>query len=170
MKNLVFKKRRERGFTLVEVMMASIISAGLGLTVASVMLVSAVAIKEVFAEARTRSTRMIAIDQARYRLAQAQIGSFVISDSNHRIQYTNPGLGGVTSAFRFDADTLELFYDEDISDGNAAILVAEGPIDFTFELDASGAIVLLNVRSAADVAFGDIDTEEGETAVFVRNS
>jgi hypothetical protein len=63
-------------------------------------------------------------------------------------------------------------YDEDISDSVSPVEVAQGPIDLTFELDidSSGGLVRVLVKSAADVAFGDVDEQDGETAIYLRNA
>lgn len=157
-----------RGITLAEAMISMVIAGMIGAVVVGIMRQTGLATKDMYAETRTRSTRMIALDQIRYRLVEAEIGTVVISDSDHRIEFDDPNLG-TTSAFVFVPETRVLLYDADIDDATAAIEVASGPIDLTFESQEDGAIVVLRVKSAAEVAFGDVDEQDGETAVYLRN-
>lgn len=162
-----------RAFVMVEVIIMMLISLMISVIVVGLMYESALAIKDMYAETRTRSTRMIALDQIRYRLASAKIDTIAISNASHTIQFANPNLGaGIVSSFTFVPATRRLFYDNNINDNDAAIEVAQGPIDLTFELDddSNGGLVRLNVRSAADVAFGDVDQQDGETAIYLRNA
>lgn len=166
-------RRNRRAFVMVEAMMMMTISLMISVMVVGLMYESALAIKDMYAETRTRSTRMIALDQIRYRLASAKIDTISITNGNHTMEFANPNLGaGTVSRFTFVPASRRLFYDDDISDNTPATEVAHGPIDLTFELDAdsNAGLVRLNVRSAADVAFGDVDQQDGETAIFLRNS
>lgn len=164
-----FGRRSRRGLTLIEVMIASVISLMITGTAVGIMWSSGVGIKEMYGQTRTRSSRMIALDAVRYRLAEAQIGSVSITDSNHRIEFEDPNLGGATSAFFFNPESRTLWYDDDIDDATAEIEAVQGPIDFTFESQNAGAVILLRVESAEDMAHGDVDTQDGETAVYLRN-
>lgn len=162
-----------RGLTLAEVSIMMLMSLLISMVVVGLMYESALAIKDMYAETRTRSTRMIALDQVRYRLSGAAIDTISITNANHSIEFANPNLGwGTVSRFDFVPATRRLFYDNNVDDTVEPIEVAQGPIDLTFELDiqSSGGLVRLNVRSAADVAFGDVDEQDGETAIFLRNT
>lgn len=161
------------GVSLTEVMIMMMLSLLISIVVVGLMYESALAIKDMYAETRTRSTRMIALDQVRYRISEAMIDTITISNSDHRIDFGNPNLGwGVISRFEFIPGTRRLMYDEDISDSVSPVEVAQGPIDLTFELDidSSGGLVRVLVKSAADVAFGDVDEQDGETAIYLRNA
>lgn len=162
-------RRPRRGMTLIEVLIASTISLLIVGSAVGVMYASGVGIKEMHGQTRMRSSRMIALDAVRYRLCEARIGSVSITNSNHRIEFEDPNLGGITSAFWFNSDTNTLWYDDDIGDGTAAIEAVQGPIDFTFEEQNAGATVVLEVLSEADMADGDVDTQDGVTAVYLRN-
>jgi hypothetical protein len=111
---------------------------------------------------------MGALDQIRYRLVEAQIGTVTITNGDRRIEFVDPNLG-TTSSFFFDAGDSKLFYDDDIDDGTDEIEVIDGPIDLTFETEEEGALVKLNVRTQAPIGFGDVDTQDGETVVYLRN-
>lgn len=168
----VWMRRARRGFTVVEMIIAMMISGIVTGVVVGLLYESALAIKDMYAETRTRATRMSAIDQIRYRLSDSVVDTISISGSNRQIEFANPNVEWSTvSRFVFVPSTRRLMYDEDIDDGVAGIEVARGPIDLTFELDlnSSGSLVRLNVKSAADVAFGDVDEQDGETAIFLRN-
>lgn len=161
--------RRRRGFTLTEVMISVAISSLVMTAVFSMQFISGRAIKEVYGQTRTRSSRMRAIDQIHYRLVNASLGSVVISQEDHRITFVDPNLGGATSAFFFSPDTDTLSYDDDIGDTVPARAVAVGPIDITFEEQVGGAIVYVRVKSASHMAYADVDKQDGEIAVHLRN-
>lgn len=162
-------RRLTRGFTLAEVLIGVSISTAVMMGVVSLQYISARTIKEIYGQTRTRSSRMRALDQVYYRLGNARIGSVEISQNEHRIEFKDPLLGGDTSAFYFVEMTETLFYDDDIDDSTPAIEAARGPIDVTFEIDQAGALISLKVKSQAYMAYGDVDIQEGETAVYLRN-
>lgn len=166
-----FRSRSRRGLTMVETMISLAISGLVTTVVVYMLFQSALTTKDMYAETRTRSTRMRALDQIRYRLVEAQIGSVDITNSGRRIEFIDPNLD-VTSAFFYVPDSLTLFYDEDVDDGAAAQALVTGPIDLTFELendDATNGTVILNVRTAAPIGMGDVDTQDGVTVVYMRN-
>ena len=169
-------RRRLRGFTLVELMISLAISTITMLVIASLQSASGRAIKEMYGQTRMRAARMTALDQIRYRLVDARVGSITASQPNedgdgfHQVDFIDPNLGGVTSRFVYDADTLTLFYDDDISGGAAAYAVVVGPIDISFELENAGAIVFIRVKSRTQMVLGDVDLQDGETAIYVRNT
>lgn len=162
---------RSRGVTLVELMISAAISVLVTGIVVYIMYQSTATTKDMYAETRTRSTRMRAIDEIRYRLIEARIGSLKITDANRRIRFVDPNLD-TTSEFYFVVDTRTLFYDDDIDDAEDAVAVVRGPIDLEFEHDMGdplSSIVHVNVRTAAPVGMGDVDTQDGETLVYLRN-
>lgn len=164
-------ERRRRAFTVVETMISLVISGMITGIVVYLMVQSSRTTKDLYAETRTRSARMAALDQVRYRLIEARIGTLDITDANHRIRFIDPNLD-TTSEFYFDTETSRLLYDDDIDDNKAPVVVVSGPIDLTFEHeggDPMDSIVLLNVRTAAPIGQGDVDTQDGETVVFLRN-
>lgn len=172
-RRILRKLRAKRGFTLAEVMIAMAISTLVLIAVMTTQYISARGIKEVYGQTRTRSSRMRGLDQIRYRLADAQIGTINLSqasaDGFHRIEFDDPNLLGATSAFYFVSATNTLFYDDDINDADAAVEVVEGPIDISFDTQSGGAIILLKIKTAAAMVLGDVDTQDGETAIYLRN-
>lgn len=171
--NLSISSRCRRGLSFVEVMIAMSVMGLSSLALTGVMRTSALTIKDIYAITRGRSIRMIAIDQVRYRLAEASRGSVTILDAGNTIRFVDPNLV-TTSEFSFDAAAETLSYDDDINDGTEPIIVSTGPIELTFEAVNLGneeeAAVLLSVRSGEDIAFGDIDSQDGDTRIYLRNS
>jgi prepilin-type N-terminal cleavage/methylation domain-containing protein len=157
------------GFTLAEVLIAIVVTSLVMVAVAGLFYSSARTLKEVDEQARMRTARMTAIDALKYRLMDARIGSCLVSESNRRIQFRDPNLGGVVSAFFFNADSNTLFYDDDIDDGVVAVEAARGPIDITFEVQNTGTIVVIKVTTVSDLAYANVDTQDGATAVYLRN-
>jgi prepilin-type N-terminal cleavage/methylation domain-containing protein len=163
------KQKSRRGFTLVELMIATAITSLVMVAVAALQYISGRFIVETYGQTRTRSSRMRAIDQIYYRLCDARSNSTITSQGGRRIDFTDPGLGGHASSFSFDTGTKSLYYDDDVSDGKPAIGVVNGPIDITFESQAAGALTVLRVKSASQMSRGDVDTQEGQTSVYLRN-
>ena len=158
-----------RGMTLVEVMIGASISMMVIGVVVGLMFISGRSIKEIYGQTRTRSARMMALDQIRYRLVNAQIGSVQISEEEHRITFRDPRFGGATSSFSFDPNTRTLFYDDVVGDTQSPMAVVTGPIDITFEVLQAGALINLKVKSASHMKYADIDEQDGETVVYLRN-
>ena len=173
----------QRGFTLVEVMVASTISIFVIGGILSIWYLTARSVYDLYGPTHARSWRQRSINQIRLRLCDAKIGSCVISDDGHRLRYTDPTLdGSPTSEFYFTTATAEtvlenkgtLFYDEDISKLPPARRVAEGPINIIFakgdpEGNGLEAMVTLWVRTAESLSYGDVDDRDGETVVYLRN-
>jgi prepilin-type N-terminal cleavage/methylation domain-containing protein len=165
--------RSKRGFTIVEIMIAVAISSLVMIAVMSTQYISARAIKDIYAQTRTRSSRMRGLDQIRYRLADAEIGTVSLTQASsygyHKIEFQDPNLGGATSTFYFVGSTNTLFYDDDTADGDAAYDVVEGPIDISFDTSNGGTIILLKIKTEAAISLGDVDTQDGETSIYLRN-
>lgn len=155
--------------TLIEVSISIAITSLIMIALFTLQLVSARTIKEVYGQTRTRSSRLATIDQIHYRLADAAIGSASIQQGGRRIEFRDPNLVGATSAFFFVPASRTLFYDEDISDGTDPRAVVVGPVEITFEVQSGGAILFVKVESVSHVAQGEIDEQDGETAIFLRN-
>ena len=176
--------RREttRGFTLAEMAVGIAVSALVMSGMLALQYISARTIKELYGPTRSRSTRMNALNQIRFRLADAKIGSCRVSDSRHRIQFEDPNNGaGVTSEFYFEPSDRTLYFDDDINTNPGFEAIATGPIDISFnlgskDLDPSGAayfgtdaIVTLYVQTSAELAYSNVDLRDGETVVYLRN-
>ncbi len=164
-----WKPDRRRGFTLTELMIAAAVSGLVIMAAASLQFVGARTSQEVFGQTRMRSARMQAIDQIRYRLSEARVGSCTISEEGRRIDFVDPNFGGAGSRFFFTEDQKTLFYDNDISDGTDAVAVTRGPINITFQAESGGALVRVRVKSASGLKYGDVDEQDGEVAVYLRN-
>lgn len=175
-----------RGTSLLELMIASVVSSMVMGAVAMLMWTSGRAIKTVYGQTRTRSARMRAIDQIRYTLANAEIGSVVEYDAQyepppegsgdpptligyHRIDFTDPTNGAGTSTFFFNSGNDTLFYDADTGDGTPAAAILTGPVDVLFQIEAAELIRIRVKTSSVNTYGGDVDTQDGETLVYLRN-
>jgi type II secretory pathway pseudopilin PulG len=182
----MFKRRKsKRGFTLLEAIIAIGISSAVMVTIMTVQYLSARTIKELYGPTRARSVRTNALNQIRFRLSDARIGTCEVFDNNRRIRFQDPNLvkNGVpvTSEFYFDSDNRTLYYDDDISTMDAH-KVSRGPIDITFNLGSVDldipnhlvafgvdALVTVAVKTASELAYSKVDIREGESVVYLRN-
>ncbi|MCL5270279.1 MAG: prepilin-type N-terminal cleavage/methylation domain-containing protein [bacterium] len=172
-------RRRRRigraGLTLVEVMIALAISSLVMIAVASLQYMSGRIIKDTYGEAQTRSLRMRTLDQIRYRLARATTDSIAVTVSGHQLTFRDP-VADTVCQFAFNPDTRILTYDDDLDDYQPAREIVKGPIDITFDIEhdpISGVtlpVVRLTVKSASHTASGDVDTQDGETSIYLRNT
>lgn len=177
---------KTRGLTLVELLIAAAISSFVLVSVLSIQYITARTLKELYGPTRSRSVRMSALNQIRFRLCDAKIGSIVISDGNHRIQFTDPNLTRegvvIRSEFYFNRDDKTLYYDLDV-DNSKPIKLVKGPINISFrkgslELDppnyklykGTDAVVTVFVQTSDELAYSKVDLRDGETAVYLRNS
>lgn len=169
-KNLFFIRRSRRGFTLSELMIAVGISSLVMMVIAGLMYMAARHSKDVLGQARMRSARTQAIDEIRYRLSSGKIGTVEITNSGNTIEFINPNLSTtVKSKFHFDATAKTLYYDPLVGSGADLLPCAKGPIDIQFELQDSGAVVQVTVKSDSSLAYQQIDEQEGQVAIYLRN-
>lgn len=161
-------RRRKLGFTMVEVMIAMVISSGIAITVSGLQLMSAKSTVELFANTRTRGSRAQAIDQIRYRLYKGTIALCEVTENGNRIEFEDAVLGA-TSAFFFSPDEKKLYYDQDVDDATDAAMIARELQDVVFVLDATEAIIHVNVSSLVSTGGGEEDFKEYETQIYLRN-
>jgi prepilin-type N-terminal cleavage/methylation domain-containing protein len=180
----VFHNKR-RGLTLVELLIAAAISSFVLVSVLSIQYITARTLKEIYGPTRSRSARMSALNQIRFRLCDARVSSVVLSDDNHRIQFTDPNLTRegvvIRSEFYFNTANKTLYYDVDV-DNSKPIILVKGPINISFrkgsrELDPPDyklykgidAVVTVFVQTSDELAYSKVDLRDGETAVYLRN-
>ncbi len=168
---------KRRAFTLAEMVISVGILGFVGASTSYLMLTSALTAKELYGTTDSRSQRMIALNQIRYRLCDARIGSvnkgIDASAYNWRLMtYVDPTLpGSPTCTFYFRPDTRELLYKE----GNGAFeTLAKGPIEVTFHPGTSAgigaeALVTIFVQTSSDLRYGQVDIRDGETVIYLRN-
>ena len=180
-------RRAKRGFTMLELVVASAISLLVLGGVMALQYLSARTAKELYGPTASRSERMNALNQIRMRLVEASVSSCVVSDfvsgstvSGHRIRFVDPNQGGATSEFYFNPTMKTLYYNADIASGSGSV-VARGPIDIRFtlgtlDLDPArttylgiDGCVTLYVLTEALLAYSKVDTRDGETVVYLRN-
>lgn len=180
----IFHNKR-KGLTFVELLIAAAISSFVLVSVLSIQYITARTLKELYGPTRSRSARMSALNQIRFRLCDAKVGSVVITDDNHRIRFTDPNLtqSGVIiqSEFYFNTADKTLYYDMDIDNSNPIKLV-KGPINISFrkgslELDPPDykiykgvdAVVTVFVQTSDELAYSKVDLRDGESAIYLRN-
>lgn len=156
------------GMTLVEVMIASSIMVFVFLALTFLQIASARSTKTNYSQARSQTERQQAIDQMRYTIMMARIGSATVLDNGRTIQYNNPNLGpGITSSFFYENETL--FYDEDIADADAAVIKTENLDDVWFEVIPPGATVVIHVSNTNDLKAFESIIENNQIGLFLRN-
>jgi len=174
---------RRRGVTLVEVVVAASVSALVTAGVVGLMYISGRAVHDLYETTRSRSQRAVALNQIRFRLADAQQGSCTVLDSGRTIRFHDPNLGtGVTSELQFNQNDRSLYYTANISNRNATEMVAQGPIDIRFTLGSTqldkpnyttlqgqDGVVVTYVQTSEELAYARVDTHDGETIVHLRN-
>ena len=168
---MVSKRHRTRGrragYTLMEVMVASSVSFVILSSLVGLQYMTAFTGKNYLNQTRARTIRRNTLDQIRFRLFNAKIGTCAVSSEGHRLDYSDPNLAGVASAFDFDRGSL--IYDADTGDGAGPVVLVKGARDVRFDLLNAGSIVRVSVSSAANVGKGGVDEEIGETMVYLRN-
>jgi prepilin-type N-terminal cleavage/methylation domain-containing protein len=174
-----------RGFTILEVVIAIVITSLILAAVVSLQYLCSRTIQDIYGPMRSRSVRMNALNQIRFRLCDGRIGSCTVSDSNHRIRFEDPNLAQegtpVISEFYFDSDAKTLYYKENV-DNSEPWAVAKGPINITFTpgsrfldppdyeiYNGTDAVVTVFVQTSAELAYSNVDLRDGETVVYLRN-
>ncbi len=152
--------------------------------VVSAQYISARTIKDLYGPMRARSARMTALNQIRFRLADARIGSCAVSEYGHYILYTDPNIGDTSySLLYFSPGAETLYYVEDLNATGSIHVesIAKGPIEINFtlgstDLDTGGvvykgvdAIVTCYVRTSERLAYSNVDERDGETVIHLRN-
>lgn len=160
--------RKKLGFTMAEVMIAMVISSGVAITVSGLQLMSAKSTFELFANTRTRSSRAQAVDQIRYRLYRGTIATCDVTEAGNRIEFEDAVLD-TTSAFYFSPDEQKLYYDPDVEDATDGAMIARELDDVIFALDATEAIIHVNISSLVRTGVGEEDFKEFETQIYLRN-
>jgi len=181
----LWRSKKAKAFTLVEMMIAAVISSMVMASVIAIQYLTAKTINELYGPTRSRSVRMIALNQIRFRLCDARIGSVTVSDGNHRIQFEDPNIsaGGtpVQSEFYFDTAHRTLYYNADIEHPKPTA-VTRGPINVMFikgslALDppnfkvfkGTDAVVTVFVQTSFELSYSKVDLRDGETLVYLRN-
>jgi len=171
--------------TLLEVLVASAITVMVLLAVVYLFYIGALTTREIYGPTRSRSARMIAFNEIRFRLCDARIGSCSVLESSHKIQFIDPnnksGGNDVTSELYFDTAQRILYYKKNINT-DAPIVIAKGPINITFtpgstDLDVPNhqvflgidSVVTVYVQTSSELSYSKVDTRDGETVVYLRN-
>jgi len=167
--NILGASRKRRGMTLAETVVAMLIASIISLAVSGLIYATGISFKQLYSDTRARSTRMIALDQVRFRLSSARIGSVRIKDEGRRIDFSDPNLRGARSMFLFDGESGRLMYDDDIKDSEKPVMVAEGPITLSFKLAEGGTMIVMSMATFSDMKLKHDRTENGSTSIYLRN-
>lgn len=169
--------RRLGGYTLMETLVSMALMMVTMSAVGAMMLLSARSTRELYAHTRGRSSRMLALDQIRYRLTDARIGTVEFLDGDEidgyrTILFLNPNTGTGLSRFHYDAEMKTLFFDDDFSDGGYdQFSVGDLLADVRFRSAAPDAAVIgVIIRTITPVGPGQVDSQEGDTLIYLRNS
>jgi prepilin-type N-terminal cleavage/methylation domain-containing protein len=186
---LLKNKRKFRnkplGFTLIEVLVASAITVMVLLAVVYLFYIGALTTREIYGPTRSRSARMIAFNEIRFRLCDARIGigNCSVLDNGHQIQFIDPNNGNdVKSELHFNDVQRKLYYKKNIDTAGDPIVIAKGPINITFTLGSTdldvpnhllflgiGSVVTVYVQTSSELSYSKVDTRDGETVVYLRN-
>lgn len=110
------KVPRKRGFTLMEIIISMSICSLIFANIAMVIVFTGKNLKKMNNESEALKDVSFILESLRYTLSMADYTSVAISNDGHRIEYEDPNLGGIDSAFEFKGG--HLWYDRDTSDGN----------------------------------------------------
>lgn len=164
-----------RGDALARITLPTAAWSIVGMVVLGALGEGGVTAKSLIDKGRSRAARMRVMDQIRYRLVEARIGTPAVSDSNHRLEFQDPNLE-TTSAFQFVTATRELLYDRDVSRKESGenpmfggVKVADVPFDLIFSIRKSGALIAVRMGASVGSGIGEGDGPSGETLVYLRN-
>lgn len=114
MKHLNKKARIKSGFTMAEMLIAMAICSMILITIAIVIQFTAHNVRKITNESEGSKNVSFTLEYLRYTLSMADYSTAVISNANHRIEFQDPNLLGIESAFEFKGG--HLWYDRDTSD------------------------------------------------------
>jgi hypothetical protein len=107
-----------------------------------------------------------ALEFLRYTLSMADYTTVVISNGNHRIEFADPNLGGMESAFELKSG--HLWYDRDVSDYEEE--EKGGPlINMTFEQGSVRNVIHVDIfaRGRSGEIVGN--TIQASADIYLRN-
>lgn len=156
--------------TFLELIVSITISSMVMVALASLQHITTLQSKNLFGQVWARQTRMMAIDQLRYRLMNARVGSVVIKDDGHTIEFADLNLSKtMKSRFQFTPSNRTLSFNKLIGDGVPGKAVIRGPVDITFTLE-NPALVKIWVKTASNYSYGEVDTQDGAIKVQLRTA
>lgn len=170
------QKAAARGMTLVETLIGVGVASMVMLGVVGTFIATARTIQKTYGPAQSRSDRMAALNEIRFRLADARSGSFVISPDGHRIDFQDPNLGpNITSALWFRTEVKSLYYDDNINQDPGFTKLVTGLFDVNFAAgspdytEATSTTVTVAVRTSSELAYSNVDVRDGITVVYLQN-
>jgi len=151
---------------MTELVIAMAICSMILVFIAFVLMSTAHNIRKMTNESEGSKNVSFVLEYLRYTLSMANYSTVVISNASHRIEFEDPNLGGIESAFEFKSG--HLWYDRDTSDleeeekGGTLINMTFTPIF---------ASTVINVDILSRGRSGEIEGEAIHTAsvIYLRN-
>lgn len=168
MKSLLINVKRTRiGFTIIEVVIAMTVCSMILVFAAFVVNATAKSIRKMTNDGEGARDISVALEFLRYTLTMADYTTVTISNENHRIDFQDPNLGGITSAFKFYNN--HLWYDRDTSDMEDDKRIARA-VNITFSPISAGTVMQVYLLSRGRV--GEVLVENIETTcdIYLRNT
>lgn len=158
--------RNLKGFTIVEVVIAMAICSIILIFAAFVVTATAKNIKKMTNDGEGARDISFALEYLRYTLTMADYRTVSITNDNHRIEFQDPNLAGITSAFDFHDN--HLWYDKNINDMEDDKEIARA-VNITFSPASGGTIIEVYLLSRGRT--GDVIAENIETTcdIYLRN-
>ncbi|MBN1866596.1 prepilin-type N-terminal cleavage/methylation domain-containing protein [Candidatus Sumerlaeota bacterium] len=164
-----FLPSKRRGFTLVEVCIASAVAAFVFGMVGFLQISSIRVSKKLTAYSRTQGIMCSALDQVMFRLCmgRAGAGNITIAEDGHRLDFIDPNKGGAVSSFRFAEGIL--YYDEDIASGEGYSPKVRRLENLSFELLDGATVVRVTSKATAIAQYTLERPIEKQMSVYLRN-
>jgi prepilin-type N-terminal cleavage/methylation domain-containing protein len=159
-------KGKSKGFTLVEIVVATTICCIILVFAAFVVNTTAKNIRKMTNDGEGARDISVALEFLRYTLTMADYTTVSISNANHRIEFQDPNLAGITSAFEFRNNNL--WYDFNINDMEDDKRIARA-VNITFTPVSAGTVMQVYLLSRGRT--GETVAENIETTcdIYLRN-
>ena len=167
MKSFDRKSSRNRGFTFMEIVVSMSICSLILADMALIILFTGHNLRKMTNESEASKNVSFVLESLRYTLSMADYTSVAISNGDHRIEFQDPNLGGITSAFEFRDGYL--WYDRDTSDETEE-KQGRRLVNMTFEPGASINIIHVDIfsRGRSGEIVGDLIRVSAD--IYLRNN
>lgn len=151
---------------MTEMLIAMVICSMILITIAIVILFTAHNVRKITNESEGSTNVSFTLEFLRYTLSMADYTTVAITNANHKIEFQDPNLGGIQSAFEFKNG--HLWYDRDTSDMEEE---EKGGtlINMTFTPIFAGTVI--HVYSLSHGRSGEIEGQPIQTSadIYLRN-
>jgi len=168
-------QKRKKGFTITELVISMTVCSFILVFVAFVLMTTAHCLRKMTNDTEGGRDVSVAIEFLRYTLSMADYSTVfishegVISPEGHRIDFKDPNLGSIESAFEFRDGAL--WYDYDISDTEEDKKVAR-LINLTFSITSTGSNPnVIHMALISQGRTGEVEKEniQAEADIYLRN-